>query len=111
MTSCPVCMKAKPRTGKLLGLLQSVATPSRPWEEIADFVVELPESNANMVIWTVIDLFSKQVHFIPCSGLPSAQRLAKLFIQHIYCLHGVPHRIISDRGVQFTARFWTLCRQ
>lgn len=60
------------------------------------------------LIWTVIHLFSKQEHFVPCKGLPSARRLAKLFVQHIYRLHGVPKRIISDRGPQFTARFWKL---
>lgn len=29
-----------------------------------------------------------------------------MFIVHIYHLHGIPQRVISDRGVQFTARFW-----
>lgn len=50
--------------------------------------------------------FLKTSNFIPCKGLPSARRLARMFIQHIYRLHGTPRRIISDRGVQFTARFW-----
>lgn len=59
-----------------------------------------------IVIWTVIDLFSKRAHFIPCSRLWSACKLAKLFITHVYRLHGVPQWIISDWGVQFTARFW-----
>lgn len=54
----------------------------------------------------VIDLFSKQAHFVPCKGLPSARRLAKLFVQHIYCIHSAPKWIISDRGPQFTAKFW-----
>ncbi|KAK9406121.1 hypothetical protein NXF25_004895 [Crotalus adamanteus] len=104
---CHVCASAKPRIGKPMGLLQTVSNPSRPWEEIAmDFIVELPENRGYNVIWTVIDLFSKQAHFIPCKGLPSARRLSRLFIQHIYRLHGTPKRIISDRGVQFTARFW-----
>lgn len=71
-----------------------------------DFIVELPPSQGHTVIWTVIDLFSKQAHFLPCKSLPSAHRLARLFVHHIYRLHGVPKRIISDRGVQFTARFW-----
>lgn len=40
--SCATCAAIKP--GKPPGLLQQVAGPSRPWEEIAmDFVVELPE--------------------------------------------------------------------
>lgn len=91
VTSCTICAKSKSRPGKPLGLLQSVATPSRPWDEIImDFVVDLPECNGNTVIWTIIDLFSKQAHFVPCRGLPSAWKLARLFIQHIYRLHRVP---------------------
>ncbi|KAK9395832.1 hypothetical protein NXF25_019193 [Crotalus adamanteus] len=64
-----------------------------------DFIVDLPESRQYNVIWTVIDLFSKQAHFIPCRGLPSARRLSRLFIQHVYRLHWAPRRIISDRLV------------
>ncbi|CAJ0935405.1 unnamed protein product [Ranitomeya imitator] len=49
-------------------------------------------------------------HFIPLSGLPSAPELAKIFIRHIFRLHGFPLHIVSDQGVQFTARFWrALC--
>ncbi|WVZ76164.1 hypothetical protein U9M48_024161, partial [Paspalum notatum var. saurae] len=33
-------------------------------------------------------------------------KLAELYISKIVCLHGVPKRIISDRGSQFTSRFW-----
>jgi hypothetical protein len=32
-------------------------------------------------------------------------RDAKLYIERILCLHGVPNTIISDRGAQFIARF------
>ncbi|KAK9395375.1 hypothetical protein NXF25_018736 [Crotalus adamanteus] len=100
---CSVCATTKPQVGKPSGPLQQVSDPSRPWEQIGmDFIVDLPASHGN----TVIDLFSKQAHFIPCKGLPSARRLAKLFTTHIYRLNGVPRCIISDRGVQFTARFW-----
>ncbi|KAK9395767.1 hypothetical protein NXF25_019128 [Crotalus adamanteus] len=71
---CHVCATAKPHTGKPLGLLQTVADPTQPWEDIAmDFIVELPENRGYTVIWTVIDLFSKQAHFIPCKGLPSSR--------------------------------------
>lgn len=98
-------MKTHP--GRPLGLLQTVAEPSAPWKEIGmDFIVDFPANGDKTVIWTIIDLFSKKAHFVPCSGLPLARKLAKLFIQHIYRLHGVPRRIISDRGVQFTAQFW-----
>ena len=40
-----------------------------------------------------------------CS-LHSGAKLAELYISRIVCLHGVPKKIISDRGSQFTSRFW-----
>lgn len=43
---CLVCATTKPRTGKPPGLLQKVADPTWPWEDMAmDFVMELPESH------------------------------------------------------------------
>lgn len=104
---CVTFTTMKKQPGKPPRLLQPVASPLRPWEEIAmDFTVDLLASQGKTVIWTVIDLFSKQAHFVACEGLPSTCKLAKMFIAHIYRLHGVLQRVISDRGVQFTARFW-----
>jgi hypothetical protein len=34
--------------------------------------------------------------------------LAKLYIENRVKLHGVPSRIVSDRGTQFTSRFWKI---
>ncbi|KAK9395591.1 hypothetical protein NXF25_018952 [Crotalus adamanteus] len=105
--SCPTCATSKHNPGKPLGLMQSVTDPEYPWQDIAmDFIVDLPDSKGYTVIWTVIDLFSKQAHFIPCKGLPSAQRLAYMLLTHVYRIHGTPHRIISDHGVQFSVQFW-----
>ncbi len=36
----------------------------------------------------------------------SLERLAKLYIDEIVRLHGVPVSIISDRDPRFTFRFW-----
>ena len=33
--------------------------------------------------------------------------VARVFINEIIRLHGVPKRIISDRDPKFTSRFWT----
>ncbi|CAJ0951492.1 unnamed protein product [Ranitomeya imitator] len=46
------------------------------------------------------------VHLVPLPWLPSARALAALFIKHIYRLHGMPDKIVSDRGPQFASRFW-----
>jgi hypothetical protein len=33
-------------------------------------------------------------------------KLAELYTSRIVCLHGVPKKIVSNRGTQFTSRFW-----
>ncbi|CAJ0919601.1 unnamed protein product [Ranitomeya imitator] len=58
------------------------------------------------VIWVVCDRFSKMVHLVPLSKLPSSSDLVPLFFQHVVRLHGIPENIVSDRGSQFVSRFW-----
>jgi hypothetical protein len=33
-------------------------------------------------------------------------RLVELYIAWIVCLHGVPRKIVSDKGTQFISKFW-----
>jgi transposase InsO family protein len=33
-------------------------------------------------------------------------QLEELYMSRIVCLHGVPKKIVSDRGTQFTLKFW-----
>ncbi|WVZ58247.1 hypothetical protein U9M48_008533, partial [Paspalum notatum var. saurae] len=78
------------------------------WEEITmDFIVGLPRTQKGYnSIWVVVDRLTKVAHFIPVNTTYSGAKLAELYISRIVCLHGVPKRIISDRGSQFTSRFW-----
>ncbi|WVZ71149.1 hypothetical protein U9M48_019769, partial [Paspalum notatum var. saurae] len=86
------------------GLLQPLKVLEWKWEEITmDFIVGLPRYNS---IWVVVDRLTKVAHFIPVNTTYSGAKLAELYISRIVCLHGVPKRIISDRGSQFTSRFW-----
>lgn len=109
--ACPVCARSKTCRAKPSGLLQPLAIPDRPWCRISmDFIVELPPSEGQTAILVVVDRFTKMAHFLPLRGVPSAEETAKVFVQHIVRLHGVPEEIVSDRGVQFTSRFWkALC--
>jgi hypothetical protein len=54
----------------------------------------------------VIDLLSKATHFIPCKEEMTAPELAKLFRREVFRLHGLPDRIVSNRGPTFTSSFW-----
>jgi hypothetical protein len=49
---------------------------------------------------------TKETHFIPVKTTYNSAVLAELYISRIVCLHGVPKKIVSDRGTQFTSHFW-----
>jgi hypothetical protein len=57
-------------------------------------------------IWVIVDRLTKLAHFIPVKTTYSSSRLAELYMSRIVYLHGVPKKIVSDRGTQFTSRFW-----
>jgi transposase InsO family protein len=77
------------------------------WEEIAmDFIVGLPRTQLSYdFIWVIMDRLTKVAHFIPIKTTYSRPQLAELYMSRIICLHGVPKKIVSDRGTQFTLKF------
>ena len=58
-------------------------------------------------MWVIVDRFTKMVLFIPIrDGQKTAEGCAKLFLQNIWKLYGLPSSIISDRDPLFTCKFW-----
>jgi transposase InsO family protein len=53
-----------------------------------------------------VDRLTKVAHLIPVKTTYSGVQLAVLYMSRIVCLHGVPKKIVSDRGTQFTSKFW-----
>ena len=105
--SCPTCQQAKLERVKYPGLLQPLATPSAAWQVISmDFVEGLPISHGFNCILVVVDLFSKYSHFVALKHPFSALSVAKIFMQHIYRLHGLPTALVSDRDRIFTSQLW-----
>jgi transposase InsO family protein len=49
---------------------------------------------------------AKVAHFIPMKTTFETHKLVELYIDNILKLHGAPKSIVSDRGPQFTAKFW-----
>ena len=45
-------------------------------------------------------------HFIPVKQNYRVDKLVDLYVDNILRLHGAPKSIVSDRGPQFTTRFW-----
>ena len=71
-----------------------------------DFVEGLPTSSKQNVILVIVDRFTKYVYFIHLSHRYTASRVAALFLQHVFKLHGLPYSIVSDRDTAFTSLFW-----
>jgi hypothetical protein len=72
-----------------------------------DFIVGLPRTRASYgSIWVVVDRLRKAAHFIPVETTSNSAVLAQLYMSQIMCLHGVPKKIVFDRGTQFTSHFW-----
>jgi transposase InsO family protein len=72
-----------------------------------DFIVRLPRTQAGYYsTWVIVDRLTKVAHFIPVKTTYSGAKLAELYMSRIMCLHGVPKKTVSNRGSQFTSKFW-----
>jgi len=71
-----------------------------------DFIVGLPRTRDGYdSIWVIVDRLTKVAHFIPMRTTYTSAKLAELYMSRIVCLHGVPKKIVSNRGTQFTSHF------
>ncbi|WMV51238.1 hypothetical protein MTR67_044623 [Solanum verrucosum] len=78
-------------------------------KDIAEFVAKC--QNCQQVKYEhqrpkVVDTLTKSAHFISVRIDYNAEQLAKVYVKEIVRLHGLPLSIISDRGTQFTSKFW-----
>ncbi|GKV36288.1 hypothetical protein SLEP1_g44436 [Rubroshorea leprosula] len=90
------------------GQLQPLPIPEWKWEAISmDFIVGLPKTRRQFdAIWVIVDRLTKSAHFLVIKQKDPLDKLAKLYVQELVKLHGVPVSIVSDRDPRFTARFW-----
>ena len=61
-------------------------------------------------ILVAIDYFTKWVEAASYTILTAA-KVVKFVLSHIICLYGVPHELISDRGVHFRGEVDTLVKE
>ena len=98
------CQRNKNQTTAPAGKLMPNEAPKKPWTHImADFITKLPLAQGYDAILVVCDRLTKMAHFVLTTEKTSAERLARLFRDHVWKLHGLPESIISDRGAQFVA--------
>ncbi len=105
---CPTCQRDRKPTQKPAGELQSLAVPRDTWTSISmNFITGLPTTKRGKnAIMVVVDRMSKMVHLIANTTDLNAQGVAQLFQDRVFCLHGIPDDIVSDRDTRFTSAFW-----
>ena len=108
VSKCLTCSQVKAEHQQPSGLLQQLEMPIWKWELITmDFITKLPKTRkGNDTIWVIVDRLTKSAHFLPIKETFSMERLAKLYVDEIVSLHGVPLSIVSDRDSRFTSHFW-----
>ena len=57
-------------------------------------------SSGHECVLVAIDYFTKWVEATSYASL-TVVKVAKFIISHIICRYGIPHELISDRGVHF----------
>jgi len=104
--TCDLCLRMKLIRQAPVGELHPLRIPDSCWDMLSvDFVVELPLSARHDAVMTVVDLVSKQVHFIPTHTTVTAEGAARLFLHQVWKLYGLLTCVVSDRRPQFVARF------
>ncbi|KAG6622539.1 Retrovirus Polyprotein [Phytophthora cinnamomi] len=108
IADCEPCQRNKPRLTKPPGLLEPLGIPDERWRSISmDFITDLPRTKRDVdSIWVVVDRLTKRCHFVPTTKKVNAEGGARLFIDNIWKLHGMPTNIVSDRDRKFVSAFW-----
>lgn len=100
---CQICQQAKHENTKTPGLLQPLPVPQGAWQDWSMVFVEgLPLSEGCNAILVIV----KYSHFIPLKHPFTAQDIARLVLDNVVKLHGLPRSIVSDRDKIFTSSFW-----
>ena len=102
---CQKCQQSKVSNQKTSGSLLPLPMPSGPWLDVTMDFTKMPESLGYNYILVAVDWFSKEVVFVPCTKEETTLSTAELFRDHVWCQHGLPSTIVSDRGSVFTSNF------
>ena len=106
VSTCDMCLWTKSSRRPPIGELHPLPIPSAPWDTISvDFIVELPQSAGHDSVMVIVDSITKHAHFVSTVTRISAAGAAHLFLNHVWKHHGLPWKVVSDRGPQFVVEF------
>lgn len=112
LCNCHMCKWVKASWDAYNNFFQPLAVLERLWFNLTiDFVVGLLKNQVFDAILMVVDWFSKEKHYIPCTrknNSSDVKATARLFLRHAWCFHGFLISFTSNWGLQFTLKMWDL---
>jgi transposase InsO family protein len=106
VAGCESCQRTKPRHSKIAAPLHPNEIPTKPWEHISlDLIGPLPDSAGHNAILVIVDRFSKMMKVIPSHLEITSSGVARVLRDHVFRHHGLPRKVISDRGSNFVSAF------
>jgi len=103
---CFKCQQNKVQHQKKAGELHTLEIPQGLWQEISiDIIGPLPKSNRMDAIVVIVDQFMKMIRLKATTMNVSSEGIANIYRDDIWKLHGIPRKILSDRGPQFASKF------
>ncbi|KAL4383207.1 hypothetical protein GQ457_15G011330 [Hibiscus cannabinus] len=99
---CQDCQRMKSESLSPAGLLQPLPIPEQVFEDVSlDFINGLPRSNGKEDIMVVVDRLTKYGHFFSLLRQYDSLGVARVMIQGVVKLHGIPRTMVSDRDKVF----------
>ena len=103
---CFKCQQNKVQHQRKTGELHPLEIPQGPWQEISiDIIGPLPKSNGMDAIVVIVNRFTKMIRLKAATTNISLEGITNIYRDDIWKLHGVPRKILSDRGPQFASKF------
>src|SRR5713101_1775796 len=107
--SCAICQSTKNLPNRPSVPLSPISPDNNatPFSQVSlYFIMELPNSKGYDAILVVVDHnITKATIIVPCKTTITVDQMAALYLNHVWKCFSLPHKIISDRGTQFTAHF------
>ena len=93
-----ICQRMKNRMEEVAGKLKLSEVPEKLWTHLmVNFITKLPLVAGKDTILVVCNKLFKMTHFVATTEGTLAERLARLFRDNVWKLHGLPKSVVSDR--------------
>jgi len=88
------------------GELHTLEILKGSWQEISIYIIRpLPKLNGMDIIVVIVDQFTKMIRLKTTTINILSEGIAKIYKDKIWKLHGIPRKILSNRGLQFALKF------